>query len=507
MTTPSAPPTGPPAPGEPAGDLRRVAQWAAGSVSAEHATRLWSLLPTTVRGLVESGPDLLGTFLPETGFLARAEAHPAMAGGQLADLRRLVLSEGKVRPLRQADLFGQYVRVLRSVAREKPLLLVVDDLQWADAGSLGLLFELGKKIAGSPILILGMYRTTEVALGRDGARHPLEPVVNELAAVFGKVTVEFSAKADRAFVDALIGTEPNALGPAFRDSLFRQTQGHALFTVELLRDLEQQGFLTRDAENRRVQGDTEIDWNRLPARVDAVIAERIGRLAPELQRLLSVAAVEGERFTLEAVARIQGVEPHELLAVVNLELEKRHQLVSAEGLARVNGQRLSTYRFRHILFQRHLYDTLNEVERPYLHERIGEALEELHGECKSEIALPLARHFQEAGLAERAAFYLYMAGKQAEASSAPSEALVHFESARDILLTLPPSKERDDRELDLQLALAMTGLGVGAPITVEASSRAVELAEQMGTPAQLFWALSSVFWIRGHYGGDFELGR
>ena len=77
----------------------------------------------------------------------------------------------------QSDLFEQYTRVLRQLARRRPLLLLLDDLQWADAGSVSLLFHLGKRLTGDRILIVGAYRPTEVALGRGGERHPLEPVL------------------------------------------------------------------------------------------------------------------------------------------------------------------------------------------------------------------------------------------------------------------------------------------------------------------------------------------
>ena len=69
------------------------------------------------------------------------------------------------------------------MARRAPLILFVDDLQWADLGSISLLFHLGRHLAGSRILIVGAFRPEEIALGRDGERHPLEQVVNELLSV------------------------------------------------------------------------------------------------------------------------------------------------------------------------------------------------------------------------------------------------------------------------------------------------------------------------------------
>ncbi|NIO72144.1 MAG: hypothetical protein GTN71_24745, partial [Anaerolineae bacterium] len=91
---------------------------------------------------------------------------------------------------------------------------------------------------------------------------------------------------------------PNRLGVAFREMLYRQTRGHPLFTIELLRGLQERGDLVQDPEGRWVEGPA-LDWETLPARVEAVIAERIGRLAEPLRAALRVASVEGEVFTAE----------------------------------------------------------------------------------------------------------------------------------------------------------------------------------------------------------------
>lgn len=479
------------------------AQWAAGSVSTDHATRLWSVLPNTTQALVESGPDLLGTFLPEVGLLRRVEAHLSVTQSRLAELRRLVERQRDPGNLRQADLFQQYIRVLRSLAANRPLLLLVDDLQWADDGSIRLLFDLGHHLAGASILVLGLFRTTELALGREGRRHPLEPVVNELSGVFGSVTLELNATPDRDFVDALIEAEPNRISTEFREQLFQQARGHALFTVELLRELREEGLLVLDEDQHWVETNTDMDWDHLPAKVEAVIAERIGRVDPELQELLSIASVEGERFTLEALARVRGTQPGCLLSTMNQELGRRHMLVAPEGIQRVGERRISVYRFRHILFQRHLYDRLNAIERAHLHEQVGEALEGIYRNKADAIVLELAQHFREANLPERAASYFFNAGRQAEASLAPAQALVHYESGLRSLLSLAPTNERDRQELRFRMAIGNMRVAVPAPGPGEAFSRARELADRVGTTTDRFWAIGGLYWVQ-HFEGAWE---
>ena len=139
---------------------------------------------------------------------------------------------------RQSHLFEQVTRVLQALAQRSPLLLMVDDLQWADLGSISLLFHLGRRLEGSRILIVGIYRPADVAMGRPATgtnaspgqmeRHPLEPVVNELQRHFGQIQVSLGQSEDRQFVESFLDTEPNRLDARFREALYQQTRGHAM---------------------------------------------------------------------------------------------------------------------------------------------------------------------------------------------------------------------------------------------------------------------------------------
>ncbi len=405
----------------------------------------------------------------------------------------------------QAALFDQYARLVKVLARDRPLLLVLDDLQWADRGSIGLLFHLARELHGSRILLCGLYRPTDVAVGRGGGRHPLEPVVNELRTVFGDVEVALEEGGDRAFVDALVDSEPNALDGGFRAALFRQTDGHALFTVELMHALRDAGVLARERGRWRAVG--QLDWSLMPARIHAMLAERIGRLPAGLQRILDVAAIEGETFTLEVVAGVLGMPVAELLPLVSGDLERTHRLVRPIGLQRIAGHRLSEFRFRHILFQRYLYDRLDGVERAHLHARVGEALETLYGEASEDVALRLGRHFRVAGMADRAAHYLFLAGLRAESAAAFPEAITHFEAALEQLGHLPDDERRDRRESEMQMKLGLARMFSGAPDVLEPIERAHELGAKLRDDALRLLALTGLFYAKAHFPGDNRLGR
>jgi predicted ATPase len=356
-----------------------------------------------------------------------------------------------------------------------------------------LLFHLGRHLGGFRVLIVGAYRPEEIALGRTGDRHPLQPVVNEFQRDLGAITVDLSQARGRELIDALLDSELNRLDVPFREMLYRQTRGHPLFTIELLRGLQERGDLVRDPTNHWVEGPT-LDWQTLPARVEAVIRERIDRLARPLRDALRVASVQGEVFTAEVLARVRGSEHREVLEQLSRELDRTHRLVRAQTIDRLGTQRISRYRFRNYLFQKYLYDSLDPVERTYLHEDVGNALEELHRDLPEEtaaIAPQLAWHFQEAGIAEKAVHYLRRAGERAVQLSAYQEGIDHLTRGVSLLQTLPDSLQRDRQELALQLLLGLTriGHGVFSRELEIAYARARELGHRTGQRSQLCQAL------------------
>jgi predicted ATPase len=363
-----------------------------GSTQQENARHLRDTLPAAAEALVSVGPDLLDTFVPSQGLLRRASAFAGSDAAWKQPLQELV-SRKAARPgdPRQQDLFEQYARVVREVARSAPLLLLLDDLQWCDSGSADLLLHLGRRLKGSRVLLIGAYRPADVALGRSGQRHPLERVVAELMRQGGEIRLDLHRAEGRPLVDALLDAEPNQLDERFRAALFAQTGGQPLFTIELLRDLEERGELVRGDDGRwRATG--ELRWTHLPARVEGVIGERVGRLEPQLRELLQLASVEGEEFSAEVLARALGLDEHVVVRQLSRELDQSHRLVRALGVRRDDELRLSRYRFQHSLIQRFLYHSLDPVERVYLHEAVGRAQEELSAARPVERVAPRALH-------------------------------------------------------------------------------------------------------------------
>ena len=476
-------------------------RWLAGSITSDHARRLWHTLPQASKALVNYGPSLIDAFVAGSELASRAQLTTPEGAPWLEQLKEIVersQAGAAGPPVQQTDLFDQYTSVLREVARRAPVLLFLDDLQWADSGSMSLLFQLSRSVSDARILLVGAYRPGELALGRDGERHPLEQVVNETKRLFGDTIIGLDVAEGREFVEAYLDSQPNRLGTSFRETLYRQARGHPLFTVELLRDLQESGRLVRDKTGFWIEG-PNLNWETLPPRVEGVIAERIQRLPQPMQDWLRVASVEGEQFTAEVLARLQEIEVREVTAQLSGELGKKYRLVAAQGIQRLDDQHLARYRFRHVLFQNYMYQTLDVVERVNLHEAVGTALEELAGSQTVEVAVHLARHFEEAGITDKAIHYLLEAGNRAMRLSANEEAIAHFTRGLKLLETLPDGPQRDKQELTLQINLTaplMASSGYGAPELGRVCARARDLSIQVEQSPQLFpvlWHLGSFY--------------
>jgi DNA-binding SARP family transcriptional activator/tetratricopeptide (TPR) repeat protein/energy-coupling factor transporter ATP-binding protein EcfA2 len=490
---------------------------AAGAISRPYAHFLWNLIPFTVQALLEASRDLIDTFVPGSGLYERAVAYATGEPAWLTRLDQLLhrkLVDPESRNPHQSDLFIQYSNLLHILSRQGPIVLVLDDLQWADLGSISLIFHLGRQLSGKRILIVGSYRPEELALGRAGERHPLEPVINELQREFGDIEVNLDQLESRVFVEAILNLEPNRLGRQFRDMLCDLTHGHPLFTIELLRGMQERRDLVQDDQGRWVEG-ASLDWETLPARVEAVIGERVGRLDPSVQATLRIASVEGEIFTAEVVASVQSLEASKILRLLSNELDKNHHLVRAQSIQRIGGQLISSYRFRHILVQKYLYNSLDPVERVHLHEQVGISLEDLYGSQlgATTLAPQLARHFQEAKLTEKAIHYLELVGVRALQVSAYQEANAHLERGLALLASLPNPQNFAQQELSLQLAYGMgwhLARGFTPPEMERAYIRALELCQVVGNKTQhcqILAGLSNMYYVRGDYSKSQELAE
>ena len=445
------------------------------------------LFPKLVKAILRVGYDLIGVFIPGRLLLNKAIHwwNENAVGGSpepvwLSELRRIVSrqeEQGAAHPpVTQTYLFDQFTQLVAEIAEITPLILVIDDMQWMDTASINLLFHIGKNLTNNRVMLIGAYRPvnspssadlnstspdsglTNNLIGQDlSSLHPLEAVINELKLSRGNIELLITQE-EKGFTDALIDSYPNKLGQAFRRRFDQLTKGYPLMAVELLKSLFDSGGLIRDNSGYVVEGKA-INWDVLPAKIEALIKERLNRLTVTQRNILDIACIEGEFFSAEVIAALLGLTEEDVIQELTSGLGKQCNLVSTvnvEWLA--SGQKISRFKFNHILYQKYLYGALTPIERARRHASVGLWLESLDKGDKNEKALILSWHYEQAGNYWKAAQCLLEAAENALNLSANQEALIHLEQGLELLKSLPEVKERFGLELALQQyrAVALT---------------------------------------------------
>lgn len=523
---------GEPTPGDGALARGRSARLTVGALDGEHARRLQRAQPVALAALAQEGPDVMRLVAHGASLAARARVYARSGAAWAAEIEALIArTEAAALPdAQQVAIHEQFMSMLRRVASEYPLLLVLEDLQWADEPSRDLLFHLGRHLRDARILIVGTFRpeedrhaanapTTEAA--SVGPPRPLEALGDGFRREWGNIRVDLAECPGRRFVSAYLDTMPNRLGEQFRETLYHHTGGNALFTVELVRAMQERGDLVRDGEGRWCEG-PRLAWEQLPPRVEGAIAQRLGQLSDAQMQLLTVASVEGVGFHAEVLARVLGVPEYAVIATLSGALGRERQIVEAvgfrgpsaatappprEGRPPAGGRApMAHYRFRHELFQAYIYARLDPVHRAYLHARVGAALEELFGEGSPGLAGSLARHFQIAGEERKASTYLLEAGRQAAHVGAHRTAIDCYRRGLALLEDLPDDFTRAELELALQIALDQSlvySRGWGAPERQRPTARAYELGQRLGWSSPIMLhalrAVADLSAARGEY--------
>ncbi len=448
---------------------------ASGAFERAHAVRIREALPVTLEALRVAGPDLVGTLIPAESLLQRAQRAAPAAVPWLTQVAANSRRASRANPRPRRDLFEQVTEVLRAVSEQHPLLLTLDDLQWADAASIDLLFHLTRRLSDSKVLLLCSYRPLEPYTDGGPPSHPLQSAINEVVRDYGDVCIDLRKADGRQFIDACLDSQPNRFDAEFRAHLLQQTGGHALFTTELIRNLRERGEIRRDKDGNWLAGGP-YRWDRLPARVEAVIEERISRLPQEWRQILSAASVEGAVFSAEVVAGVLGKDPREVALILSGPLCARHDLVTPMSVVRLTptGQCLSLYRFRHDLFATYFHNRIDAVTRAHACEATARQLETLYAGSQpgsEAISRQLAWLFELGDLPLEAARCLLVCARRAQSLADHEEAIELLQHAVALLSHCPDSTERDRLELSIELELGIPfkqTCGCGAPAHVRA---------------------------------------
>lgn len=479
-------------------------------IGSESARRLRDLLATSGGILVEYGPDLIGIFVPGAGLLKLVGTLISKKLGWTDKLSALVSRREQSESLEQTRLYEQYARVLVELSEEHPLLLVLEDMQWADDSSVELLFHLARRVSDHPIMVVVSYRSTDLTPRRGDERHPMAQLINEVRLLFGDVVIDLersSPQQNMAFVRQLVAAQATGLPVAFAQTLYQITDGNPLFAEQLLRYAQDAGILRKDEAGHWIQVAPLTVANKAPAKIDAVIEERLDRLDGNLRDILGCASVIGPTFATEVISRVQRRDEHELMRSLTQDLVKRFGLLEESGSVELGEVRLYNFRFRHILFQQHLYNSLTSFERERLHRSVGYVLEALYLGQTNEVAAQLALHFIEGHEYTKAVQYLDVAAQRARHEFSNSAALENYQKLLQILERQPSSVDNVRKRIAALLALGEVYKHTGSYTLAESAFRdAEQLAISCGDDAQRGWALNGLGDVI-RFRGDYEVSE
>jgi DNA-binding CsgD family transcriptional regulator len=337
-------------------------------------------------------------------------------------------------------VYDAAVRFLSRVAQRVPLVLVFDDLHWADSDSLQLLRYAARSVSRARILILGTYRDPEVGVT---AEHPLMQTLALVRSETGYRDLRLTGLAYAELSDYLAQAAGQALPQLLVQAVYAETDGNPFYTHEVWRHLTEEAKVLHRAG--RWSMDSSIDELGIPEGVRQVVGRRLTRLSDEANAILRVAAGLGE-CSLAVLQGVLGLPEDKLLDGLDETLES--------GLLRVAESTPPLYDFCHAIVRHTVYETLNPDRRLRLHRRIAGALEHVYaGHAHEHAAEIAAQYYASRGLPEagKGVRYALIAAEQARANYAHAQAAASLHQARDLA---PADQPKLKAQILCQLALA-----------------------------------------------------
>jgi class 3 adenylate cyclase/tetratricopeptide (TPR) repeat protein len=364
---------------------------------------------------------------------------------------------------------------LAGQASRKPLVLMVEDIHWADASTIELLTLLVDQLGSIPIFLLTTCR-------------PEFAVPWSSHSVVSRMTLaRLSATQCREMIEYLV--QGHELSPELREQVVSRTDGVPLFVEELTKMVVEAGVLAQQ------QAVDTLPTGSIPTTLRGSLVARLDRLG-NAKGLAQLAAVIGREFSykvIHAVAQQDERELKELLA----------RLVEAELVYQRGFPPNALYSFKHALIQDAAYQSLLKTKRAEYHRQVATALVESFPDVMDSHPELVAQHYEEAGMIDEAVTYWQKAGARALDASADDEAVAHLRRALAQIAVLPPSRDKVARETAclLSLGAALTAIrGYASTEVAQTYERAISLCEHSGDTDRLFTALTgltSFYQVRG----------
>jgi predicted ATPase/DNA-binding SARP family transcriptional activator len=384
-----------------------------------------------------------------------------------------------------------------ALAHQQPLVLVLEDLHWADSLSLDLITLLMEGLAEQPLLLLCVYRPEPQHRCWQLATLATAKCPDRLTEVRLR---ELTPRQSQQLVEALLTIEN--LPPQVKATILQKAQGNPLFVEEVIRSLIDTGIVYRQGETWCASA--AIETVVVPESIQSVILSRVDRLGEGLKGVLQRAAVIGRLFSRRLLVQLVPPEvdlDNVVLALTNQAFIYQERVVPEEE-----------YSFKHVLVQEAIYQTMLRERQEQSHRQVAEAMEQFYADNLAERYEQLAYHYDRSGVIEKAIEYLLNAGEKARRSYLNDAAIHYFQRALEQLEKSPPDRRAKEWRLEARQGFGQTYFGTGKLAEAEvAFQQAIALGREIGLAAdelvRLYHWLGEVLWWQQRYDEQIRIGE
>jgi predicted ATPase/lipopolysaccharide biosynthesis regulator YciM len=475
--------------------------------------RMQQVADVVVDTIWKVGPDLLGVFGVPIKIIQNVADKLGLRG------KKSAIQFDIPKDLDSIKIFGWYTQLMKTVSDQFPLVLLIDDLHWADNASLDLLLHLGRELDSNRLLIITTYRPHEVSsnhlllkvksvLGRYGAE--------ELLLDINPNNPDQFIRTQNFVRDYLYAKYKTNFSENFEKVLADRTEGNALFLSEILKNLEEKGEIVYGQDGMPRLNSAIKKKEDLPGKIQNVLDERLHRLQDYLRDILNFASVEGDHFTAQVISKVKDIDEWTLIDDLTEGLMRVHQLITEEGdRCLSNGKYIDEFSFKHNLVRDYVYSQLPSPKKRRIHQKIGECLECLYDPNSKDISSKLTMHFYHAHQLEKTIFYALEAAIEANNRYRASEAIMFCRIGTDILDRKPAKiqpEEQNELKIKFLIELAKAeGLGgdpkdktdhVTAGISYLQDIKALSKGISPDIQAQVFAQIGKLFLLKGSDAAD-----
>ena len=380
---------------------------------------------------------------------------------------------------------------LEAISKTQTIVLVFEDLHWADPSTLTLLSFLARRREPARLLILVTYRNDEV----EQFDHPLKNLKAELQAHNLCSHLRLRLLAQSAVGEYLaVRFETEVIPKPLLSTVYHRSEGNPLFMVNITDYLIEREAIAK--ENGSIKFLPAAEPETVPETIRGLIEDQVAALPEKYQELLEMGAVAGTSFSVAVMARLLN-RTREAMEAEYRELSERTHYLQYAGLRiRPGGRGSPRYSFVHALYQNVIYNRVDEAKRRRLHQTIGERTEGAYAGSTENVAAELAVHFERSGDHERAAKYLLQAAQRSFSVCAHAETIDYAKRALALADFLTQTAHRKEMELNLQLLMAVAtcaSKGYAAQETGDAFIRAEQLSQALAHDFLRFQALSGIW--------------